>query len=104
MTAALRLVLLAALTLLLALLGLAALVGGLWFWSADSSSLSTTLGQVARWLPAGQSLETRQVTGSLRHGGRIGWLRWQQDGLTVQPVQRPLAATGASMNATAVFR
>ena len=84
MTAARSLVLLAALTLLLALVGLAALVGGLWFWSADSSSLATTLGQVAHWLPAGQSLETRQVTGSLRHGGRIGWLRWQQAGLAVE--------------------
>jgi len=55
LTAARSLVLLAALTLLLALVGLAALVGGLWFWSADSSSLATTLGQVAHWLPAGQS-------------------------------------------------
>jgi len=66
--------------LLLASLGL---VAGLWFWSGSDASLAASLQQVQRLLPAGQTLETRDVSGSLRRGGHIGWLRWQQGDLSV---------------------
>ncbi|WP_180125515.1 translocation/assembly module TamB domain-containing protein [Rhodoferax sp. BLA1] len=66
--------------LLLATLGLLA---GLWFWSGSDASLAATLQQVQRLLPAGQTLETRDVRGSVRFGGHIGWLRWQQGDLSV---------------------
>ncbi len=71
---------LTAATLLLVL----ALAGSLWFWSGVGTSLATSLGQLARWLPAGQTLEAKEVTGSLRGGGSIGWLRWQQGELSVE--------------------
>jgi translocation and assembly module TamB len=67
-------------TLLVAL----ALAGALWVWSGVGTSLATSLGQLARWLPAGQTLEAKDVTGSLRGGGSIGWLRWQQGELSVE--------------------
>ncbi|MFS2049175.1 hypothetical protein ACEN8K_09525 [Variovorax sp. CT11-76] len=40
--------------------------------------------KAAAYLPAGQTLESREVTGSLRTGGRIGWLRWQSESLAVE--------------------
>ena len=46
-------------TLLLAL----TLLGALWVWSGGSTSLATSLAQLARSLPVGQSLEARDVTG-----------------------------------------
>lgn len=64
------------LALLLATLG--------WVWAGRSTSLATTLAQVARWLPAGQSLESRDVSGSLRGGGKMGWLRWSSPSLAVE--------------------
>ena len=67
-------------TLLLAL----TLLGALWVWSGGSTSLATSLAQLARSLPVGQTLEARDVTGSLREGGRIGWLRWQQGEVSVE--------------------
>ncbi|MBT3067790.1 hypothetical protein KKO72_13330, partial [Rhodoferax sp. U11-2br] len=66
--------------LLLATLGLLA---GLWFWSGSDASLAAALQQVQRLLPAGQTLETRDVRGSVRFGGHIGWLRWQRGDLSV---------------------
>lgn len=65
---------------------LAALVvlGAFWFWSKSDTSLATVLQAVNRLLPAGTSLEARGAKGSLRSGGQIASLRWQQDGLTVQ--------------------
>lgn len=66
--------------LLLATLGLLA---GLWFWSGSDASLAAALQQVQRLLPAGQTLETRDVRGSVRFGGHIGWLHWQQGDLSV---------------------
>jgi translocation and assembly module TamB len=59
------------------------LLAGLWAWTGTDASLAVALQQVQRVLPAGQTLETREVSGSLRHGGHIGWLRWQQGGLSV---------------------
>ena len=71
---------------LLALLVLAVLLlaAGAWVWSGRSTSLATTLAQAARWLPPDQTLETRDVSGSLRGGGRIGWLRWSNPTLAVE--------------------
>ena len=78
--------------LLLALL-LALLMGlaGLWVWTGSDTSLAVALRQVQKVLPAGQTLEAREVTGSLRHGGHIGWLRWQQGDLGVEAHQVTLA-------------
>ena len=70
---------------LLGLLALvAALLGAAWWWTGGDSSLAATLNRVARYLPAGQTLESRDVTGSVRGGGRIGWLRWSGPGMTVE--------------------
>ncbi|HOE40628.1 MAG TPA: translocation/assembly module TamB domain-containing protein [Rhodoferax sp.] len=69
---------------LLLLLGLLALFGGLWVWSGSATSLAGALAQVTHLLPASQTLEVRDVSGSLRSGGQIGWLRWQQGGLSVE--------------------
>lgn len=66
------------------LLTLLALTGTLWLWSGASTSLATSLAQLAHYLPSGQTLEVKDVTGSLRGGGSIGWLRWQQGALSVQ--------------------
>ena len=57
---------------------------GAWVWSGRSTSLAATLAQAARWLPAEQQLETRDVSGSLRGGGQIGWLRWSSPTLAVE--------------------
>ena len=68
--------------------GLLALVLGLtagaWWWLGSNQSLAFALAQAARYLPAGQSLESRDVSGSLRTGGQIGWLRWQSESLAVE--------------------
>ncbi len=71
---------------LLALLVLAVVLlgAGVWVWSGRSTSLATTLAQAARYLPADQTLETRDVTGSLRGGGTIGWLRWSNPTMAVE--------------------
>lgn len=68
--------------------GLVALVlmlgAGAWWWLGSDQSLAFALARTARYLPAGQSLESRDVTGSLRAGGRIGWLRWESESLAVE--------------------
>lgn len=51
---------------------------GLWLWAGQDGSLATALEWLGRQPAAG--LQTREVSGSLRHGGRIGELRWQQPG------------------------
>ena len=70
------------------LLGLILLVGaltaGAWWWLGSNQSLAFALARAARYLPAGQTLESREVSGSLRTGGRIGWLRWQSESLAVE--------------------
>ena len=60
------------------------LAGALWTWTGTGTSLATALGQLQRWLPAGQTLEAQEVTGSVRDGGTIGWLRWQQGELRIE--------------------
>jgi translocation and assembly module TamB len=82
--AVLRLLLIAASGLLLLLLTPLLVF---WFWASGDSSLATTLTYLPRWLPAGQTLQVRDVDGSLARGGRIGWLHWQHDGLSVQAQQ-----------------
>ncbi len=67
-----------------AVLALLALAGMLWVWSSASTSLATSLEQLARYLPSGQTLEVKEVKGSLQGGGRIGWLRWQKGELSVE--------------------
>ena len=62
----------------------AALAAALWSWTGNGTSLATALGQLQRWLPAGQTLEAKEVTGSVRSGGSIGWLRWQQGELSIE--------------------
>lgn len=68
--------------------GLVALVlllgAGAWWWLGSDQSLAFTLARAARYLPAGQTLESRDVSGSLRAGGRIGWLRWESESLSVE--------------------
>ena len=74
------------------LLGLLALVlavaGAVWWWAGSSTSLALALARAAQYLPAEQKLESRDVTGSLRTGGSIGWLRWSSPGMGLrdQPV------------------
>lgn len=63
---------------------LIALVAAAWFWIGANSSLAFALNQVTGYLSAGQTLEVKQVHGSLREGGSIGWLRWQQGELSVE--------------------
>lgn len=66
------------------LLALVAVVAAGWIWAGSAQSLAYTLARAAQYLPAGQSLESRDVTGSLRTGGHIGWLRWQGPALSVE--------------------
>ncbi|AVP57017.1 translocation/assembly module TamB domain-containing protein [Pulveribacter suum] len=67
--------------LVVLLLALAALA---WWWSGRSTSLAAALSRASSYLPAGQQLQMKDVTGSLRTGGHIGWLRWQSDTLAVE--------------------
>ena len=73
---------------LMALLVLLALVlvllGAAWVWTGSSNSLATVLAQVAQRMPAGQTLQSRDVSGSVRAGGRIGWLRYESPTLAVE--------------------
>ena len=87
---ALRLVLAGLATLLLVTL---ALLGALWVWSGNDSSLATALNQATRFFPAGQTLQVKAVQGSLQNGGRIGWLRWQRGDLSVEATELSLAWT-----------
>ncbi len=61
-----------------------ALLLAAWVWSGTDGSLATALKQAQPYLPQGQSLEVRDVSGSIRGGGRIGQLRWNGDGMEVQ--------------------
>lgn len=68
----------------LTLLACGAVAWGAYGWAGSAGSLASTL-RLAAWLmPAGQSLSADQVTGSLRHGGRVGQWHWQQAALQVQ--------------------
>lgn len=66
------------------LLTVLALAGALWLWSGTDSSLATLLIRLQRFLPADQTLEAKDVRGSVQGGGHIGWLRWQRGDLSVE--------------------
>ena len=69
------------------LLGLTA--GGIWWWSGTEGSLATALRWVSQsmLLPAPSSLSTDAVTGSIRQGGRVGRLIWQDKDLRITASQ-----------------
>lgn len=69
------------------LAALVALLIFLWFWSGSDQSLATALRQAGSYLPAGHTLVAEDVRGTLRHGGEIGMLRWENDGMQVQAKQ-----------------
>ncbi|MDI1245198.1 MAG: hypothetical protein PSV24_07340, partial [Rhodoferax sp.] len=80
-----------------ALLTALALTAALWLWSGSDSSLATLLTRLQRFLPAGQTLEAKDVRGSLRAGGHVGWLRWQRGELSVEAQDIGLAWTLAPL-------
>ena len=53
--------------------------GALWWWAGTEGSLA----QALRWAGQSQPLTFARATGSLRAGGHVDQLRWQQDGITV---------------------
>ena len=63
---------------------IAAMLLALWLWSASEGSLAAALGWAGRYLSAGQSIQVQDARGSLRDGGRIALLRWENRGLVVQ--------------------
>ena len=65
----------------------AALILAVWIWGGSEGSLSTVLQLASRSLPSGQSLLAEDVRGSLREGGQIGRLRWENQGLVVEAVR-----------------
>lgn len=65
----------------------AALLLSVWLWSGHTRSLPLTLDWLQAWLKGPDSagpLLVRDANGSLREGGRIGYLRWQRDGLEIE--------------------
>jgi len=60
------------------------LAAGTWWYIGSDKSLAFALAQAAQRLPAGQTLESRDVTGSLRTGGHIGWLKYQSESIAVE--------------------
>ena len=82
--------LVAALLVLLLVLG-----GGAWWWAGTEQSLAALLTRAARYLPADQSLQTRNVTGSVRAGGHIAWLRWQSPTLAVEVQEIDIGCSSA---------
>ena len=62
----------------------AALLAAVWIWSGSEGSLATALQLAGRTLPAGHHLLTEEVRGSLREGGQIARLRWDNQGLSVE--------------------
>ena len=52
----------------------------LWWWAGSEGSLTTAL----RWAGQSQPLTFERATGSLRSGGHVARLNWQQDGITVE--------------------
>ncbi|MHB1200998.1 MAG: translocation/assembly module TamB domain-containing protein [Polaromonas sp.] len=68
------------------LLALTAL-GALWWWAGTDGSLATALG----WIGQSQPLRAERATGSLRAGGHIDKLAWQQAGLRVEARDLSLA-------------
>ncbi len=59
-------------------------VAALWFWLGTGQSLAFALERAAPYLPAGQQLQSEGVSGSLRRGGHIDRISWQNEGLRVE--------------------
>lgn len=59
------------------------IVSSLWWWSGTAGSLDSTVRGIAWALPVGQNLQATEVHGSLRHGGQLANVHWQQAGLQV---------------------
>ncbi len=78
-------------SLAVALLAVLVLLGGVWVWGGSSSSLNMALVRVARYLPADQTLEVIDATGSLRQGGHIARLRWTRGALSVEAADVDIA-------------
>ncbi|MES1979011.1 MAG: translocation/assembly module TamB domain-containing protein [Pseudomonadota bacterium] len=55
----------------------------LWWWAGSDGSLATGL----RWVAQYQPLSSEGAIGSLRKGGAVKRLVWQQDGMTVEASQ-----------------
>ncbi|WP_326539394.1 translocation/assembly module TamB domain-containing protein [Pseudorhodoferax sp.] len=55
-----------------------------WWWTGQPQSLPTVLSFASRYLPAGQTLQTRDAQGALRHGASIAWLRWQSPAMAIE--------------------
>ena len=53
--------------------------GALWWWAGTEGSLAKAL----HWAGQSQPLTFERATGSLRAGGHVAQLHWQQDGITV---------------------
>ena len=69
----------------------------LWFWIETDTSLARAIQESSRFLPTGQSLVAKDVRGSLRHGGHIGSLRWEKNGLVVEASQIELVWEPAAL-------
>jgi translocation and assembly module TamB len=67
-------------TLLALVLALAACCGGL----AGTTRSTRRCSVWAGWMPADQTLVAKEVTGSVKNGGRIGWLQWQSPTMKVE--------------------
>ncbi|WP_313303089.1 translocation/assembly module TamB domain-containing protein [Diaphorobacter sp.] len=59
-------------------------LGTTWWWAGRDDSLAHALQRAAQYLPEGQSLEARDVTGSVRAGGKIGALAWKSPTMKVE--------------------
>jgi translocation and assembly module TamB len=64
--------------------GLSIAAGGVWAWAQSEGSLASALRALAWALPGTQQLHVSQVSGSVRHGGHLDQMRWQEAGLEVQ--------------------
>lgn len=65
-------------------LAVALALGTLLWWIGHDDSLNQTLQRVAGWMPANQTLVAKDVTGSVKNGGHIGWLQWQSPTMKVE--------------------
>jgi translocation and assembly module TamB len=68
-----------------------AIVAAFWVWSGTDNSLPALVQLAQTYLPAGQTLQTRDIQGSVRSGGRVGWLRWTHGELAVEAEDITLA-------------
>jgi translocation and assembly module TamB len=64
-----------------------AVTSAAWWWAGTDGSLATAL----RWIGRSQPLGAERVSGSLRAGGHVGQLAWEQNGLRVDVRDATLA-------------